>query len=112
MTHLIAEAFKALFGLMAFVAVVLILVGASIAAMQFGPVAGVAGAIGGLLVVVSLLGVIALQIQNNKLLKLIADASKPKNDAASLSTPLPPSGPSGQSPARKEPRLSRSDLPK
>lgn len=77
MTTFIAEAFKALFVIIAILALVLAVFAGTGFMMAYGPAAGFA--VGALTVcgALSLLGTIALLIENNRLLKQIADNLAP-----------------------------------
>jgi uncharacterized membrane protein len=108
MTTLIAEAYKAIFALVAFVAVAVVVI-VSIEAMRSGGVtpANLAMLAGGLVIVVLVMGAMALQIQNNTLLKQIArntapDAPAPV-DRAAMFTPSADSA----WPNRREPPVNR-----
>ncbi|KPP80954.1 MAG: Protein of unknown function (DUF1469) [Rhodobacteraceae bacterium HLUCCO07] len=89
MTTFIADAFKALFVIIAILALVLSVFAGTGFMVAYGPVAGFA--VGALAVcgAISILGTIALLIENNRLLKQIADNLTPTPPAR----PNPPGSP-------------------
>jgi hypothetical protein len=107
MTTLIAEAFKALFGVIAVLAFAMVVAVAYGTATRLGLGPGLMIAVSGIALVVALIGAIALQIQNNQLLKQIArntaSDQPPAKDAAPSFTPAA----DGPWPGRSEPPLNR-----
>jgi hypothetical protein len=111
MTKLIAEAYKAVFSIVAFLAVSFVLIVAAQAARTAGFTPGTLSlAAGGLLIIVLVMGAMALQIQNYQLLKQIAQNTAQPTDSAGTGTPRPPAfapSPDGPWSARREPPVGR-----
>jgi hypothetical protein len=114
MTKLIAEAYKAVFSIVAFLAVAFVLIVAAEAARTTGFSPGTLSlAAGGLLIIVLVMGAMALQIQNNQLLKQIAqntagNTARSADNGGTGSTRTPAFAPSadGPWPSRREPPVS------
>lgn len=108
MTTIIAEAFKGLFSILVICALAAMAIVAMAVSAQAGPALGALIGLTGLLLIVLLFGAIALQIQNNQLLKRIADNTGSKPPASEPPRPAFTPSPTGPWPSRREPTVRNS----
>lgn len=91
-------------GSLFFLAFVVVAVAASATGLRFGTAAGVAFAVAGVALVIAAFGTVALLIENNRLLRRIADSIAPEGPAPPIDRSYTPS-PTSPWPSRKEPPM-------